>query len=814
VVETGRLSPFAEVTCRQPADCPSGTVCIAELARCAPANGGCVERDDQGYHVVTDGNRCTLSTDAEGICRRGFCIAPVCGDGIVTPPEECDAGPANSDQVDAGCRSDCRPRRCGDGVRDSDELCDDGNDSAGDGCDTCVPSGCGNGLRDPNEACDDGDLENGDGCDSNCTPTGCGNGVVTGVEECDDGPLSSDLLPDACRTDCRPSRCGDGVTDSGEECDDGAANSDTRPNACRATGCLAPTCGDGVTDDASGEACDDGDDDGQNNCTNACQYARCGDGVLWNHGSGVESCDDGNSVTDDCVYGMTTCAVCDASCQPAAGTPVFCGDGRVDAPHGESCDDGSLRAGDGCDGACHVEPLFACAGEPSACARRIFVDELATGTPDGTSWATAYPDLQAALADAARDGPVEVWVAAGTYWPDRGPDVTPGDRGATFVLGSDVALYGGFAGNETARDQRDWSAHASILSGDLAGNDGPDPATHAENSRTVVTVGLQAQHVRLDGFVIHGGENSDYEGGGLRNLSSAVTTIARCTFADNAAGRSGGAIFNDGELHVDACRFENNWAEDSQGAFGGGAVANRGYLVASRCAFVDNATAGDGGAVHDAGFAVVTSSLLVGNSAAGNGGAVASTEIARTSVTNSVVVGNDAGMGGVALSMGSAILTLVNCTLAHNTASSHRVLTLPSTGRAQLVNVVSFGHGVSAIAPAAEVRYSCIEDGYFGSYPGNLPACAPVFVDADGVDDVAGTADDDLRLTAASPCIDAGDNLALPADAADLDEDGDLHELIPVDLDGQLRRVDHPAVDTGNGTAPIVDMGAHERPGG
>ncbi len=33
----------------------------------------------------------------------------------------------------------------------------------------------------------------------------------------------------------------------------------------------------------------------------------------------------------------------------------------------------------------------------------------------------------------------------------------------------------------------------------------------------------------------------------------------------------------------------------------------------------------------------------------------------------------------------------------------------------------------------------------------------PLFVDADGADNVPGTADDDLHLSASSPCIDAGD---------------------------------------------------------
>jgi len=85
---------------------------------------------------------------------------------------------------------------------------------------------------------------------------------------------------------------------------------------------------------------------------------------------------------------------------------------------------------------------------------------------------------------------------------------------------------------------------------------------------------------------------------------------------------------------------------------------------------------------------------------------------------------------------------------------------------------------------------------------GNLDA-DPRFADADGPDDVAGTADDDLRLrgpggSGYSPAIDAGDNDAVPTDLTD-------------DLDGLDRFFDVPGVpDTGNGPAPIVDMGAYE----
>ena len=61
---------------------------------------------------------------------------------------------------------------------------------------------------------------------------------------------------------------------------------------------------------------------------------------------------------------------------------------------------------------------------------------------------------------------------------------------------------------------------------------------------------------------------------------------------------------------------------------------------------------------------------------------------------------------------------------------------------------------------------------------------------------VPGTADDILGISPLSPCVDAGDNGALPRDTSDLDADGDSREPIPVDLDGGPR-VLHDVVDMG-----------------
>jgi len=107
------------------------------------------------------------------------------------------------------------------------------------------------------------------------------------------------------------------------------------------------------------------------------------------------------------------------------------------------------------------------------------------------------------------------------------------------------------------------------------------------------------------------------------------------------------------------------------------------------------------------------------------------------------------------------------------------------------------------------VTHSCVEGGWPGT--GNFDD-DPMLADADGSDDVFGTADDDVHLLDPdSPCIDAGDNSAVPADAVDLDGDGDTSEPIPIDLDGNARIRNHPCVpDTGMGGLRVVDVGVFE----
>jgi len=138
------------------------------------------------------------------------------------------------------------------------------------------------------------------------------------------------------------------------------------------------------------------------------------------------------------------------------------------------CDDGNPATVDVCYG-------YACKHPAQT---RYYVRSSATGANNGTSWDDAFTSLQGALDAAAVQGmPAELWVAAGTYTPNRGS----GSRTDTFTLFDGLSMYGGFLGTETGRSQRQPHVNMTVLSGDLNSNDAPGFVNYGENSYHVVT---------------------------------------------------------------------------------------------------------------------------------------------------------------------------------------------------------------------------------------------------------------------------------------------------------------------------------------
>jgi hypothetical protein len=167
--------------------------------------------------------------------------------------------------------------------------------------------------------------------------------------------------------------------------------------------------------------------------------------------------------------------------------------------------------------------------------------------------------------------------------------------------------------------------------------------------------------------------------------------------------------------------------------------------------------------------------------------------IINCTITKNWADDDDYAGGGVFCAHSNA--TLINCTISDNWAERSEfpggLYSFGSLYSPVLSNCIIWGNGGDEIrqypSGSPVVTYCDVEGGWPGT--GNIDA-DPLFVDA---------ANDDYRIDPGSPCIDAGDNTALPPDIADLDGDGDTTEPIPFDLDGNPRVV-----------REVVDIGAYE----
>lgn len=442
--------------------------------------------------------------------------------------------------------------------------------------------------------------------------------------------------------------------------------------------------------------------------------------------------------------------------------------------------------------------LFGVCATAASAQSVLHVNASAAPGGDGITWQTAMASLQDALAAAEdADGAIEaIWVAQGTYRPAE-PD---GPRDATFQLVSGVALYGGFVGDETKLNQRDPEANVTILSGDL-NDDDTDFGNIDDNSYNVVTATDADDDTRLDGFTIRGG-NADGDtpldrGGGIR-IQGGSPLVWNCIIRDNNADVTGGGIATSAaQPIIVGCAFLENFAAS------GGAIGNRtSFTTVVNGQFFQNG-ATSGGAVYNAIGATlrIANCLFTGNLAS-SGGAINNNIQASAIVSNSTFSNNsaDAGsVGGILNATASSLLTLSNSILWNNDANG----------------LVDFDTQIGLAVGIATVDYTCIQ-GLPGDFPGNGNiADNPNFIDPAGPDDLLGTPDDDLRLASSSPCIDAAANSLIADDFADLDGDLDTSEPLPIDLIGNPRRIDVSTVrDTGQGRAPIVDMGAYETPEG
>jgi len=447
----------------------------------------------------------------------------------------------------------------------------------------------------------------------------------------------------------------------------------------------------------------------------------------------------------------------------------------------------------------------------------IRVSPLGDDESPGTSFELAFRSVQHgleianALIGRSTCSAVELWVVAGTYTPTTGTD-----RSATFQLIPNVALFGGFAGTESTRIQRNVSANVTTLSGEIG------ESAQSDNSYHVVT---GADGATLDGFTVRDGYTDEfpYSGAGMYNVS-ASPTVTNCTFMNNVANRGVGMYNESSSPTVTGCTFAGNTAmfgygagmynsqssptvrdclftgngaqysgagmyndtssptianstfNSNDGLDGGGGITNyHSSPSITHCRFVSNYGFG-GGAIDNAESSpTIEFSTFDGNSsylggATYNGASspqFSNCVFTRNSASGTAkFTGENASSGG-ALYNDASSPVLTNCTFSSNTAGTSGGAMHSENSSAPVVTNSIFwgdlqGDAMVEIVDAdasttTTVNHSIMQ----GGAPGNANLDSdPLFVDASG---------GDLHLRSGSPAIDAGDSCADLVSLSDLE---------------------------------------------
>ena len=260
-----------------------------------------------------------------------------------------------------------------------------------------------------------------------------------------------------------------------------------------------------------------------------------------------------------------------------------------------------------------------------------------------SSW-TDSCELQTAI-NLAQAGD-EIWVGAGTYKPTSGAD-----RAASFVLKAGVAVYGGFTGTETLREERSWGTNETILSGEIG-----DPNQTSDNSYHVVTtIGAPSTTV-LDGFIIRDGytvlQDPNVRGGGVFNQAGSMATFQNLLIQNNHSVIDGGGMYNHASypslVHV---TFINNTAN----SLGGGMANKLSNPSLTDVDFFGNTAGYGGGMYNDASNPSLVNVEFVGNSSSLNGGGMTNWLGSAAHLTNVTFQDNTTGgMGGAIFNYASS----------------------------------------------------------------------------------------------------------------------------------------------------------------
>ncbi|TRW23546.1 T9SS type A sorting domain-containing protein [Flavobacterium zepuense] len=480
---------------------------------------------------------------------------------------------------------------------------------------------------------------------------------------------------------------------------------------------------------------------------------------------------------------------------------------------------------------------------------RVYVDVASTNsTQDGTSWATAFTDLQDALncgcvVNSVSTHPAEVWVAEGTYnlkVPVNSEDPMYADNYLyqSFLLKKNQKLYGGLINGATTLTERDttFATHQSILSG----------LTELGKVYVVVEAANTDFTTELNGFIVQDGYAVqdpgpvNYNCGPGISVRDGAITLNNVWVRDNTSRQDGGGIFVQySALHADNLKVTGNTSLDGMGGgiaywtlsgsvipqsvlkhleisnntadfAGGGLKTEINANITIEDFKIENNTAMyyGGGAYLSQGTVTMAGGVFKNNSLAdgSTGGAVFADNTGTPNTTSfeSVLFSGNTGSNGGAISSANNHLSCVNCTFVGNVASTNGNVAFVSgitPGAFSVKNsIIVNGTGNDMMGwpaqttanPGITIEHSLLT----GSLPtvftngGNLQLNTdPEFVDA---------ANGDYRLIGCGPAVDMGVNA--------------LITLNPQHDAGEETRIKNSIVDLGAFEYQYLDLAFTDQP--
>ncbi|MBV7529104.1 Ig-like domain-containing protein [Chitinophaga sp. sic0106] len=221
-----------------------------------------------------------------------------------------------------------------------------------------------------------------------------------------------------------------------------------------------------------------------------------------------------------------------------------------------------------------------------------YVKKLATPGGDGRSWATAFNNMDDAIAANTNDPAVnKIYVAEGTYVPAIPVySSVPGTK--TYNVLNNLSIYGGFPSNASGTMGLE-SANPTLYITTFG-----DPSL-ANNNKPIRIFTVLARSLELQGVTIAGGFAQN------RNPPAHIYYSASIVASESAGG---GIQVNNGTLTLRQCILKNN------SSLNGGAVySTNSTVVIDRCLFKNNYGYQGAALYFTASPATVSNSIFIGN---------------------------------------------------------------------------------------------------------------------------------------------------------------------------------------------------------